>query len=295
MPDKLQFLIIDGYPQPSREQFKSVGMRLAGQLYADILLQHLPDAAYNIYYSSDPGVVLPNSDEINAYQGILWPGCNLTVYHTHDERVTKMIELADRGYEAGIPQFGSCWAAQIAVYTAGGEVKPNPKGREMGVARKIHLTPAGQNHPMYEGKPRVFDGFISHDDEIVRLPDCAEHLASNDFTNVQAVSVRYKNGTFWATQYHPEYNVHEVARLILAREEKLIRHGFFRDSLDLKKYIDQLELLAAGPDRKDLRWQLAIDDDLLSDSIRQCEFVNWLNKLVIPFAKRGISTHERSA
>ncbi len=295
MPDKLRFLIIDGYPEPSREQFTSVGMRLAGQLYADILLQHLPDADYDIYYSSDPGVVLPNSDEINAYQGILWPGCNLTIYHTDDERVTKMIELADWGYEAGIPQFGSCWAAQIAVYTAGGEVTPNPKGREMGVARKIHLTPAGRNHPIYEGKPLVFDGFISHDDEITRLPDCAEHLATNDFTNVQAVSVRYKNGTFWATQYHPEYNVHEVARLILAREEKLIRHGFFRDSLDLKKYVDQLELLAADPDRKDLRWQLAIDDDLLSDSIRQCEFVNWLNKLVIPFAKRGISTHERSA
>jgi GMP synthase (glutamine-hydrolysing) len=238
---------------------------------------------------------LPNSDEINAYQGILWPGCNLTIYHTNDKRVTKMIELADRGYEAGIPQFGSCWAAQIAVYTAGGEVKPNPRGREMGVARKIHLTPAGQNHPMYEGKPLVFDGFISHDDEITRLPDCAEHLASNDFTNVQAVSVRYKNGTFWATQYHPEYNVHEVARLILAREEKLIRYGFFRNSSDMKIYVDQLESLAAEPDRKDLRWQLAIDDDLLSDSIRQCEFVNWLNKLVIPFAKRGISTYERSA
>jgi hypothetical protein len=45
-----------------------------------------------------------------------------------------------------------------------------------------------------------------------------------------------------------------------------------------------MEALAAEPNRKDLRWQLAIDDDLLCDSIRQCEFVNWLKKLVLPTA-----------
>ena len=50
--------------------------------------------------------------------------------------------------------------------------------------------------------------------------------------------------------------------------------------------VDRMEALAKEPERKDLRWQLAIDDDVLSDSIRQCEFVNWLNKLVLPTAGR---------
>ncbi|MBN2311910.1 MAG: type 1 glutamine amidotransferase, partial [Candidatus Hydrogenedentes bacterium] len=91
---------------------------------------------------------------------------------------------------------------------------------------------------------------------------------------------------FWATQYHPEYDLHEVARLIIAREEKLVRQGMFLGHEDLVVYVDRLEALAADPGRKDLRWQLGIGDDVLTDEIRQCEFVNWLEKLVLPTAGR---------
>jgi GMP synthase (glutamine-hydrolysing) len=282
MNDVLQFLIIDGYPEPSRKQFESVGMTLAGELYARLLLQHLPNAKYDLIYSSDPGNELPGKKNLEKYDGILWPGCNLTVYHNHDERVTKMVDLAKDGYEVGIPQFGSCWAAQIAVYAAGGIVKANPKGREMGVARKIHLTEEGKNHPMYEGKPTVFDGFISHDDEVTELPEGASWLASNEFTNVQAVAVEHRNGIFWATQYHPEYDLHEIARLIVAREDKLIKNGFLKNHADMINFVENLESIFNQPSRTDLRWQYAIDDDLLEDTIRQKEFVNWLNKVVIP-------------
>lgn len=287
MADPMRFLIIDGYPKESRDQFDAVGMRLAAKLYADMLLQSLPDAVYDIIYSSDPGTVLPDERGLEAYNGLLWPGCNLTVYHADDERVTRMIELSRRAYEIGLPQFGSCWGIQLAVFVAGGEIKPNPRGREMGVARKIHLTPEGRNHPMYRGKPTVFDGFISHDDEITRLPENALWLASNDFTRIQAVSVTYKKGIFWATQYHPEYDLHEIARLTIAREEKLTRQGFFRDHDDMVQYVERLEALASEPHRKNLRWQLAIDDDLLSDSIRQCEFVNWLTTSVLQEARKS--------
>ena len=283
----MRFLIIDGYPRESRDQFDAVGMRLAGKLYADMLLQNLPDAEYDIIFSSDPGIELPDERGLESYRGLLWPGCNLTVYHTEDERVSGMIALSRRAYEIGLPQFGSCWGIQLAVYVAGGEVKPNPRGREMGVARKIHLTTEGRNHPMYRGKPGVFDGFISHDDEITRLPDGALWLATNDFTRIQAVAVTYREGVFWATQYHPEYDLHEIARLTVAREEKLTRQGFFRDHDDTMQYVDRLEALASEPHRKDLRWQLAIDDDLLSDSIRQCEFVNWLNTIVLQGARES--------
>ena len=213
---------------------------------------------------------------LKTYDGILWPGCNLTVYHDDDERVQRMIKIVDLAFEAGIPQFGSCWAAQIAVYVAGGTVAVNPKGREMGVARKIYLTNAGKSHPMYEGKPPVFDGFISHDDEITVMPKGATILASNDFTSIQAVDVAYKNGSFWATQYHPEYDLKEMARLIVARADKLTSEGYFNSQDDMMNYINILETIANEPNRKDLRWMAGIDDDLLKDNIRQLEFVNWL-------------------
>ncbi len=155
----------------------------------------------------------------------------------------------------------------------------------MGLARKVRLTGEGLKHPMYEGKPPVFDGFISHDDEVTRLPEGAVCLASNYFTNVQSVAVQYKNGIFWAPQYHPEYDLHELARLIVAREEKLIRQGLFRNHEDLMAYVEDLEEIFKDDSRLDLRWKYGIDEDVLSDEVRQLEFVNWLNKAVIPHAQ----------
>ena len=198
------------------------------------------------------------------------------MYHTDDVRVTSQVDLVRGAYEAGVPQFGTCWGIQIAVYAAGGEVKPNPKGREMGIGRKIHLTEEGRRHPMFEGKPSVYDHFVSHDDEVTGLPQGAVRLAGNYFSRIQAVEVKHKNGVFWGIQYHPEYDLHEMARLITAREEKLTRQGLFRDHADLTAYVERLEALHRDPSRKDLRWQLAIDDDILSDGIRQREFINWL-------------------
>ena len=281
----MKFLITDGYSKASRDQFDDVGVTLAGKLYAELLLQHMPEAEIEIFYSSDPGVNLPKGSDIKEFDAVLWPGCNLTIYHTEDERVTKLVDLSKDAYEFGLPQFGSCWAAQMAVYAAGGEIKPNPKGREMGVARKVYITPQGQSHPMYEGKTQVFDGFISHDDMITKMPEGGIVLASNDFTEVQAVEVRHKKGVFWATQYHPEYNLKEIARLIIAREEKLTNEGYFKNHEDMMNYVKNLETIYTDFSRKDLRWQYAIDDDLLSDEIRQLEFVNWLNNQVRSLSK----------
>ena len=283
----LRFLIIDGYPPRSRDALAQAGMKLAWELYAEMLLQHVPDAVYDVLLPSDPGVECPSADLIEKYAGIIWTGCNLSINDTQNPSVSGQIRLAKDAYAVGVPSFGSCWGLQMAVVAAGGQVRPNPRGREMGLARKIHLTAQGCRHPMFEGKPRVFDGFISHDDMVTKMtPECL-HLAGNSFTSVQAVAVTHKAGTFWATQYHPEYNLHEMARLIVAREKKLIKYGFFRGREDMMELVRRMETLAKEPGRKDLRWQLAIDDDVLCDSIRQCEFVNWINKLVVPTAGRS--------
>ncbi len=287
MTTPLRFLIIDGYPKRSRDELQAAGMKLAWELYANMLLQHQPQAVYDVLLPSDPGVDMPSAKDLPRYAGIIWTGCNLTIYDKDDRNVCSQIEFAKSAYEVGVPSFGSCWGIQMAAVAAGGEVAPNPKGREMGLGRKICLTPEAYNHPMFEGKPPVFEGFVSHDDMVTRIPPGGTLLAGNGFAPVQALAVAHKNGTFWATQYHPEYDLHEMARLIVARKKKLVAAGFFRGHEDLADLVDRMEALAREPSRKDLRWQLAIDDDVLCDSIRQCEFVNWLNKLVLPTAGRS--------
>ncbi|MBN1497719.1 MAG: type 1 glutamine amidotransferase [Spirochaetes bacterium] len=293
MAETHRILIIDGYPKPSRDDFDTAGMKYAGVLYAEMLQTYLPGAGYDILYTSDPGAAAPDRKALSAYDGVLWPGCNLTVYHTDDPRVKIMIEICDRAFEAGLPQFGTCWGIQLPAFVAGGEVKPNPKGREMGIGRKIRLTEEGKNHPMMAGKPEVYSHFVSHDDEVTRLPRGAVLIAGNDFSAIQAAEIRHKKGVFWGLQYHPEYDLHEMARLMVAREQKLTELGFFKEHNDFTEYVSRLEALHTEPGRKDLRWQLGIDDDILSADIRQCEFKNWVDTFMLkksPERRRHVRT-----
>lgn len=283
---KARFLIIDGYSKQSRDDLELAGMAFAWQLYVNMLQTYLPNAEYDVLLPSDEGVTMPDNAQLEAYDGIIWTGCNLSVNDTDNPSVSNQIELAKRIYQIGIPSWGSCWGLQIAVVAAGGKVVENPKGREMGFARKIHLTDKGKDHPMYEGKASVFDAYISHDDMVSEIPEGGIVLSGNDFTAVQSMEVRHQNGVFWATQYHPEYDLHEMASLMTAREEKLTNIGYFSGHEDFVTYVNLLKELFAQPDRKDLRWQLAVDDDVLDENIKRCEFKNWIDKQVVPYLKQ---------
>lgn len=276
----LTICIINGYPEKNRRALADAGVAGADELYIRVLQKMIPDATLDVFMIADPGSALPGGG-IDAYDAFIWTGSNLTIYED-DPRVARQIEFARQVYEVGRPSFGSCWGVQMAAAAAGGEVRKNPRGRELGFGRKIRLTAEGRAHPMYEGKPDVFDGFIMHLDEVSRIPPGGRLLATNEHTPVQALEVQHKNGIFWATQYHPEYDLYEMARLFVARGEALVKEGFFADRADLEAKVARMETLSRHPDRKDLRWDLDIGDDLLSPPIRQSELRNWLEKLVIP-------------
>ncbi|MGI9429962.1 MAG: type 1 glutamine amidotransferase [Bythopirellula sp.] len=276
------FLIVDGYTKAAREQLQSGGASVAADLYAAMLKKcSPPESTFEIVFPSDPDIDLPSGRELSSYDGIAWTGCSLCL-NDESVEVCQQVEFARATFAAGIPGFGSCWAAQIAVVAAGGRVQANPHGREMGFARKIQLTPTGRSHPLFEGKPSVFDAFISHDDEITHLPPGSECLATNAWTSIQAVCVTYLGTPFWGLQYHPEYDLHELARLTYCRIEKLIRYGFFKSEQAAHEYVDMLEALHQDPTRKDIAWLLGIDADVMNEDVRLTEVRNWVNNLVLP-------------
>ncbi len=286
MPSRPKYLVIDGYTKEGRDQLVSGGASRAADLYQEMLLKNSPSGAEcDLFFPADEGASFPTETELSSYDGIAWTGCSLCLNDTHLTEVSQQIDLTLRAFKAGVPSFGSCWAAQIAVVAAGGQVQPNPNGREMGFARKIELTPEGRAHPMYEGKTSVFDAFTSHDDEITRLPPGAVVLSSNPWTKVQSVAVTHLDGVFWGLQYHPEYDLHELARLVFCRIPKLMARGFFRDEASAHEYINDLECLHSDPSRKDIAWKLGIDADVMDENVRQCEVRNWIQKLVLPNMK----------
>jgi GMP synthase (glutamine-hydrolysing) len=159
---------------------------------------------------------------------------------------------------------------------AGGEVAVNPRGREWGIARDIRLTDAARSSPMLAGKPALFDAFIMHLDEVTRLPEGTPSLATNTHTPIQAAVIEDGDASFWSTQYHPEYNLYEMARLIGARGRALVREGLFPDVAAVAAYAAKMKDLSADPDSAELRTELDVGDDIIDPQIREIELRNWL-------------------
>jgi len=280
LTNEIRFLIVDAYSKKSRDALENVNMILAHILYQQMIHRHLPNAKSDVWLPSDMETDIPSNELLNSYSGILWTGCDLCINATNSPSIKNQLELAGLAFERGIPSFGSCWALQIAAVAAGGEVIINPNGREMGLARKIRLTEAGLKHPMYTGKPPVFEAFSCHDDIVLKLPEGGIHLAANEWSPVQGAAIDHKNGSFWAVQYHPEYSLQEMLCLIIARAPKLIELGFYKNQTEVDAMVNSMKALIASPHEKSLRWQLVIDDDVMDADIRQIEFSNWLKTFI---------------
>ncbi len=281
----LRICILNGYPKASRDNFDLAGVGHPHDFFTDFLKRYVPQSAVDVLYVADAGTSLPAGIGLASYDGYIWTGSDLTIYREDDDRVIRQIELAREIYRVGIPSYGSCWGIQMAAVAAGGKVAKNPKGREWGVARRITRTPEGRRSSMLKGKPEVYDGFIMHLDEVTRLPAEATVLATNEHTRVQALEVRHAKGTFWANQYHPEYNLQEMARLIAARAEPLVAEGFFSDTGQVGGYVRDMQALHDRPDSSELREKLTIGDDILKADIREQEMRNWIDFLVLPSIK----------
>ena len=281
----LKICILNGYPKASRDSFDLAGVGHPHDLFKDFLKHNVPAATADVLFVADPGETLPTGAALTSYDGYIWTGSDLTIYHSGDTRVDRQIELAREIFRVGVPSYGSCWGIQMAAVAAGGEVAKNTKGREWGIARRIMKTEDGRRSILLAGKPDMYDAFIMHLDEVVRLPSGATLLAGNEHTRIQALEVRHANGIFWASQYHPEYNLLEMARLISARAEPLVSEGFFDDTAKVHAYARELKALHEQPDSSALRNKLAIGSDILDPEVREQELRNWIDYLVLPSKK----------
>src|SRR5436853_1790351 len=183
-----RLLVVEGNTAEMRGKQVDAGGRVMSEGYADLLRHLLPQAVVDICYPADPGANLPIGG-LDGYDGVAITGSALNVYGGGPE-IERQIELAREVLRAKTPLFGSCWGLQVVTVAAGGVVRANPKGREIGIARRIALTPAGRDHPMYAGKASVFDAVTVHLDEVETLAPGTTVLASNAQSYVQSVAIR---------------------------------------------------------------------------------------------------------
>ena len=282
-----RLLVIEGNSPLSMAEHLAAGGVPASKGYSDLLREVLPGAAVDICYPGDPTALLPEGMALEGYDGIAITGSSLHIYNGGVE-VMRQIELVRAALATGTPMFGSCWGLQVITAAAGGSVRKNPKGREIGFGRGIRLTEAGRKHPMYVGKLDVFNAPTVHLDEVETMAPGTTVLATNAVSDVQSVEIRTNGSVAWAVQYHPEYPLREIAAIARRIGTRLIEEGFFADAADIKTFSDDLETLDRDPACKRLAWRHGISKNVLDKKLRVSEVANWVEFQVLPMrVKRG--------
>jgi GMP synthase (glutamine-hydrolysing) len=282
-----RLLVIEGNTPQTMAEHVAAGGVPASKGYADLLRELLPGATVDICYPGDATATLPKGEALEGYDGIAITGSSLHVYAGGPE-VTRQVDLAHAALSTGTPMFGSCWGLQVITAAAGGSVRKNPKGREIGFGRGIRLTEAGRKHPMYAGKLDVFNAPTVHLDEVDTVPPGTTVLATNAMSAVQSVEIRSNGSVVWAVQYHPEYPLRELAAIVRRIGTRLIGEGFFADERDMISFAQDLDALDRDPACKRLSWRLGVSENVLDKRLRTSEVANWVEFQVLPTrAKRG--------
>lgn len=276
-------LVIDGNRLDVRDQQVAAGGSPTGEGYARTL-ESLAPVRCDIVRPADGEVRFPQAGGVAAYDGVAITGSALNLYDG-GAPIERQIELARATFAAGVPFFGSCWGMQVAVAAAGGEVRANPRGREFGFGRRIELNEAGRAHPMFAGKPSVFEAITVHRDDIARLPAGAVPLASNEM-GLQALELRHGAGVFWGVQYHPEYSFAEIAACAVRYGAKLLDEGLFADRDELESFIADLRALMRDPQDPRLAWKHGLGPAVQNEALKLAELRNWLEHQVLPWARR---------
>jgi GMP synthase (glutamine-hydrolysing) len=274
-----RILVIDGNVAKIRARQTAALGYDSGNGYARTLRRIDASLQVDIVTTAD-GAALPPGAGLESYDGVTMTGSALNIYNGGDP-VRRQIDLAKAVFAAGVPFFGSCWGLQVAVTAAGGEVRANPLGREFGFARRVSLSDAGREHPLFSGKPAVFEAPTIHRDAIAALPACATTLAVNDY-GLQAAAFSHGRGTFWGVQYHPEYDYRDIAAAAERYGETLVHEGMFRDSAALSAFAAELRALQSNPADSPLLWKHGLGPAMRDEALRLLEIRNWLHHQVLP-------------
>jgi GMP synthase (glutamine-hydrolysing) len=283
-----RLLIVNCTPDALLQRVAAGGSQRYDALFIESIGLHAPagQALDHFTLNVGDGESLPQGVQLGDFDGAWLSGSPFNVYRPDQPTVRQQIELARAIWEAGVPAFGSCWGLQLMTAALGGTVHLNPRGREIGVARRIHPTAAGQGHALLRGKAQTFDALCSHEDEVATLPSGATVLASNEVSSVQAAAISDGGRTFWGVQYHPEFDFAAVAAIIGLRTERHLNEGLARSREEVDAIISDFRDLAHDPMRKDLAWRYGVGGDVLDPKIRTAEFGNWLRAEVLPAAAR---------
>jgi GMP synthase (glutamine-hydrolysing) len=125
--------------------------------------------------------------------------------------------LADE-VRRGTPVLGVCFGHQLLAQALGGEVLPNPAGREMST---VQVDKSGDD-PLLGGLDARFAVNACHSDTVTRLPTGTAVLGSSTGDRHQVLRF---SPSCYGVQFHPEFDGEVMRRYVDARAESLRAEG----------------------------------------------------------------------
>lgn len=181
-------------------------------------------------FPSDPAV----------YDGFVITGGR---YSAYDDLpwLKRLLTLIREIHGRGQALLGICLGHQALAQALGGEVKPNPRGWDVGV-REVTLTPAGSLFSGLAAAPHPLRVLELHQDIVTRLPPGAVHLATSGHTPHEMFALGART---LGIQGHPEFDA-DVIRVALGK----LREGGI---LTQEQVVRSEATLAQEPDQGFLR------------------------------------------
>ena len=163
------------------------------------------------------GASLPSRE---GFAGAMITGSGAMVTERRDWSERSALWLRDAAH-AGFPLFGICYGHQLLAHALGGEVGPNPAGREMGTV-EIALDAEATSDPIFAPSPTQFAAQATHLQSVLRLPVGATRLASS--TQDDCHAFRW-GAAAWGVQFHPEFNTMQMRGYVHAKHDALAHEG----------------------------------------------------------------------
>ncbi len=138
-------------------------------------------------------------------KGIIFSGGPASVYEDNSPTIDKKV------FQLGVPILGICYGQQLICHLLGGEVKPGYK-KEYGPAI-LRVQGTGYSGVLLKGIPKESSVWMSHGDQVVKIPDGFETYATTETISHAVIENHEKK--IYGIQFHPEVVHTQIGTQIL--------------------------------------------------------------------------------